>query len=326
MHRRIFRWLAVLATAAMVAGTGAAAASAAPVIVPKAVHVAKDGTAGIEALHGNSVRNIGATLTTSSPALNIGGVGTGGLGDQLCDPNTGFGLQLGLTSNGSSFTVEYAAGILPGAAQFVCEGNGVLQSPHVMNANLTGIAVGDEVKLFTSFRNYRLGHRHHHYWRGRATFQAFDSTTGAGPYTARVWTKADWDLSSAGAGVQQNTTLTSACTPVANPVFVPPILSSTPNGPDGSAYNTGFPLFLPVGSGACNELADFYNVFTNGPFGIFGSGRGLTETGQWNEVYTSGGGLKANAAIVATNDTLYPAVPFSSSPSEFDVYAGQVVG
>lgn len=307
----------------MMAFGSAGIASAAPSIVPSAVHTASEGTSGIEALHGNTMSNMGATIVTSPAALNIGGVGQGGIGEQLCDPNTGQGLQIGLTSNGSSFSVEYAIGTLAGAAKFVCEGDGVLANPHVLNANLTGIGVGDVVKVYESFRNvlrYRWAKTHWvRMWQGRATFQAYDQSTGSGPYTAYVRTAPIWNLDSAGAGVQQNTTLLSACTPVV-PMgsFFSPNQSTTGDNEYNEAY-TG-------GSGACNLVAAFSNIFTDGNItGVLGTGPGLTVTGQWNEVVTTGGGLPGNAALVATNDTLSPDFQ-SFSPSSLDVFAGQVTG
>lgn len=265
--------------------------------------VVKGGTAGYYGI--GSFENIGATVTPRAAAVNIGGVGTGGIGTQLCDPNNGFGLQLGLVSNGSTFTVEYAAGTLAGASADACVGNGVLANPHVIHQNLASVQVGDPVQLYTSFTNYRTtvkvkSGKHwvtKHVWRGRATFEAFDWNS-VESYSATVsGLAADWSLSNAGAGVQQDTTGMSACTPV-------------------TAHYTG-------GSGACNDVADFSGVFVNGFGGLFGGGPGLASHPAI-QVITTGGGLKANAATVAPNDTLTPTSGLGES--SFSVFAGEVLG
>jgi hypothetical protein len=283
-----------------------------------------DGTAGYYTQTGLAVHDIGAAIDPNAAALNIGGVGTGGIGTQICDPNNGFGLQLGLVSNGKSFSVEYATGTLKGAHADNCVGNGVLVHPHVLNANLTGLPVGDQVLIYTSYGTYKQTTGTKAQGRGKrfgkATFQATDSL-GFETYSATVWKlPVDGALDMAGAGVQQDTTGMSACTPLYafdgnvtphNDHLTPPLAA-----PDMVDY-TG-------GSGACNDVADFSGVFLNGQFGLFGFGPGLATFGQTHQVVTTGGGLKVNAAVVAPNDTLTP----SSGPGEsmFSVYAGQVIG
>jgi hypothetical protein len=327
------------ATGLVLAGVGVAGvgvASAAPAIVhPDALHSQSDGTAGIEANKGISAKSIGATVIAAPAFQNIGAVGKGGGGTQLCDPNNGFGLQLGLTATGpSTDTVEYAAGTLAGAAKNVCEGNGVLDNPHVLNANLSGISQGDTIQLYTHFFNTKVkschwvgpkGHAHrvcNHVWQGRATFQAYDATTGEGVYTAYVHTAADWNLGSVGAGIQQDTTGLSACTPLVTAAFSPN-QSTTSSAETGAGY---FPPAEPlgIGSGACNLVIAFSKVIVDGP-GIFETfGAGLTATGAWNEITTTGGGLPQNAVVVGTNGTLFPMSGFGAS--SLDVFAGQVLG
>jgi hypothetical protein len=345
MRRIMITLFTALATAGLVA-LGAVPAGAA--VIPQ-VHVVGNGEAGYSAAFGNSFANEGSTVITDPAALNIGGVGEGGIGQQMCDPNNGFGLQLGLTSNGSAFTVEYATGILPSANVYNCEGNGLLTGPVVLHLALTGIAVGDHVQLFTKFRNYRssvwhkghwssctIGGKNHvvirhciwhpghftHPWAGRATFQAFDLTSGFDVFTANVKTAADWNIDEAGFGIEQDTTGMSACTPVAGfGVAVP----TAPVSPTSGITPTGYSLpavgHNPASSGACNDVADFTQVFTDG-FGLGLPGFGLAFAPATSQVVTTGGALAANAAIVAPNYTLAPgAGPASSS---FSVYAGQV--
>jgi hypothetical protein len=326
--RKIATLLAAGSAAAMLAlgSTGAANASVAVPSPDGAVlHYAGDGTSGVEALLGDSAYNIGATVVASPSFLNVGGVGTGGGGVQLCDPDNGFAVQLGLTSNGSTDSVQYAAGVLTGAAKYACEGNGVLpasQAKEFPTGNLNGIANGDQVLLYASFHNVRVyvgGRRHRHReWQGRADLTAFDATTGAGPYNAYIKTAADWNMDSAGAGVQQNTTLVSACTPA--------VASGTDFVPDQSTTGNAEAGQDPGGSGACNLVMAFSNVFVNEPGGnIFASGPGLTQTGFWNDVDTTGGGISSNVALASTNSTLDPAVK-STSASALDVFAGDPTG
>jgi hypothetical protein len=126
-----------------------------------------------------------------------------------------------------------------------------------------------------------------------------DVTSGFEVYSARVNTRYDFQLDSAGVGVQQDTTGMSAC----------------PNST----------LHYPApggGTGACNDVADFSGVFANGSGGIFGSGYGLA---NWNavQVITTGGGLKANAAIVAPDDSITPSS--GTGESSLSVFAGEVL-
>jgi hypothetical protein len=300
------------------------AMSAGAALVPP-YQAVSDGTAGYYTQTGLTVHDVGAVISTNPAALNIGGVGTGGIGTQICDPNNGFGLQLGLVSNGKTFTVEYATGTLKGANADNCVGNGVLVSPHVLNANLTGLPVGDAVTVYTSYSVYKKTNgtkkqgRGQHF--GAATFQATDAN-GFETYSATVWKlPVDNSLDMAGAGVQQDTTGMSACTP---------LYAFDGNLTPHNDHNTG-PVLLSGttvdytgGSGACNDVADFSSVFINGHFGIFGFGPGLATFGQTHQVVTTGGGLKANAAVVAPNDTLTPGS--GSGESVFSVYAGQVIG
>jgi hypothetical protein len=309
LRRKIFTTAVAAASLCglALAGTGAANASVHPKIVASQYQVVKDGTAGYYDVAGLSVHNIGASVTPQLAAENIGGVGQGGIGTQLCDPNNGWGMQEGLVSNGSTFSVDYAVGTLAGASADGCVGNGVLANPHVLNANLTGLMPGDTVQLYMSYGTYKKTNGTKAQGKGKtfgaATFQAFDATTGFEVYTDIVWKlPVDGSLNSAGAGIQQDTTGLSANTPLNCSYY--------------DAAGEGC-------SGASNDVADFSGVFVNGSHGIFGGGHGLATFGDAVQVITTGGGLKINAATVAPNDSLTPTSGFGES--DFSVYAGQVL-
>ena len=319
---------AVLAGVASVIALGAATLPASANVLTQ-YQAVSNGTAGYYAI--GSFHNLGAVIHTDVAGVNIGGVGKGGIGSQLCDPNTGFALQIGETSNGTTFSIQYAAGVLKGAAADNCVGDGVLPNPHILHSLLTGVPAGDNVQTYIQFRNVRVtvGSRHHRHrvWQGRALFQAFDTTSGFELYSKWVATQADWSLDSAGVGIQQDTTGMSACTPVFPYSPGAPLTGAVSPWTTGVVYNsTGVAGSLTGsggGSGACNDVTDFSQVFANGVGGIFGTGLGLT---HWSavQVITTGGGLKANAAIVAPNDTIKPD-PSVPAESAFSVYAGQVL-
>jgi hypothetical protein len=237
-------------------------------------------------------------------------VGTGGIGAQLCDPNTGFGLQIGEVSNGSTFSVEYATGVLKGANADNCVGNGVLANPHVLNKALTGLPQGDSVQVWIHTWTYVKTNpgvgRGNTFKAG--VFEAFDVSSGFEIWTSPVqWKLPDANLSNAGVGVQQNTTGLSSCTPIP--------MSYTNN--------------YVGGSGACNDVADFSGVWAwagsdhrHVPLIGSATARGLA---HWNaiQVVTTGGGLKGNIATVAPDDSLLPTT--GTMQSSFSVYAGNVI-
>jgi len=328
---RTRRLLALAAAAALPLAGGLGAVSSAPAsaaVLPQ-VHVISNGAAGYSAAFGNAFDNMGANVITAPAGLDIGGVGIGGIGIQGCDPNTGFGLQVGETSDGSAFTVEYATGILQGAAADHCVGNPLLAGPHVLNANLTGIPVGDDVQVFWSFHNVRVWecksvkhHRRcHRRWQGRAKFQAIDLTSGFEVYSANINTAPDWNLTEAGVGVEQDTTGLSACTPTAGiGVAVP----TAPVSPTSGLTPTGYSLppagYGPASSGACTLVASFAEVFTDG-HGLGLPGFGLAFAPETTQVVTTAGGLAVNAATVAPDYTLNPTA--GPAPSALSVYAGE---
>jgi hypothetical protein len=303
-RNKIFAAVGLGAAAVLALGTGSA--FAAPASHPDAVHAQSNGTAGIESLHGNQIRNIAAQMVAQPAFENIGGLGQGGAGVQLCDPDNGFGLQVGLVSNGSTDTVDYALGTLTGAASRKCEGNGVLPvaDAHTLG-ELSGIGIGDTVDVYAEFHNV-FAHwtnskgKHRSGWRGRARFEAADITTGDLYTSPWYHTSADDGLVSGGAGLEQDTQLISANSP------------TTPEDGYISAAENPAIVF-------CHVRTDTRGMLE------YGSGEGLTVTDLWNDVYTSAGGLSANPALVATNDTLTPGTQ-SSTPSSFTVFVGNPVG
>lgn len=309
------RLLTGLAAFFAVAGLALGTAGGASASVQPNAQFNSIGTTGYDAI-GGPFHSIGAVVSTDSSAENIGGVGTGGIGVQLCDPNDGYGLQLGLVESGTSlhpaFSVDYQAGTLAGAASDSCVGNGVLPAPHVLNANLTAIPDGDSVYLYIRYWNqgtrtwhhgYWAGKKHHRYWvrgyytygtTGKALFQAFDASTGFEVYSATLNVKAGQYFDNAGGGVEQNTTLVSANTPTVP--FVTPTFTS----------------------GAENDVADFTGVGVNGP-DWYTPGTGLAHYFS-NEVVSSPGSLAANPTLADAHNSITPTS--GSSASAFSVYAG----
>lgn len=308
----------LIALPALVAAAGIAlgSAGAASASVQPNAQFNSIGTTGYDAI-GGPFHSIGAVVSTDPAADNIGGVGTGGIGVQLCDPNDGYGLQLGLVESGTSlhpsFSVDYQAGTLAGAASDSCVGNGVLPAPKTLNANLTAIPEGDSVYLYIRYWNagtrtwhhgYWTGRRHHRRWHrghytygttGRALFQAFDASTGFEVYSATLNVKAGQWFDNGGGGVEQNTTLVSANTPTVP--FVTPTFTS----------------------GADNDVADFTKAGVDGP-NWYTPGIGLTHYFS-NEVVSSPGSLAANPTLAdAHNSITNPGGSFL--PSSFSVYAG----
>jgi len=326
MHYKIAAAAFVAAGALTLAGGSAALASVKPAdLNTTAPEFNSIGTTGYDAI-GGPFHSVGAIVTTSPAADNIGGVGTGGIGVQLCDPNNGYGLQLGLVQTGTSskptFSVDYQAGTLAGAAADSCVGNGVLPEPKTLNANLTGLANGDAVALYISYykgsksvwieghwvpgkwvgsgkgrhwvQGFWVPGHHERVATGKALFQAFDETAGFEVYSATLNVPAGEWFDNAGAGVEQNTTLVSANTPVVD-YFAPAFVS-----------------------GADNPVASFTETGVNS-YAWYEAGTGFADYFS-NEVVSSPGSLAANPTLADAGNTLAPTT--GSSPSSFQVFAG----
>ena len=304
---------AALAAFALTAGSAAAA------VGPNIVTIGS-GEAGYYAVSGSSFRNVGFTEQPLAAATNIGGVGRGGIGGQLCDPNNGEAIQAGLVANRDlkTFTVEYATGILSGANVDNCVGNPLLTGPVALHATtLSGVAVSDHVQVLISFQNHKVTVRHpghwtscfrgkgakrhlvvhcrwhRHFftrvWKGEGKVQAFDTDSGTEVYsTGWLAMGPDWNMDHAGVGIQQDTTGMSA-----GAITAPP-------GYDGTHG--------PTGTGAVNPVVTFSNVFANGT-GLGGIGAPLSSPFfSAFQVATAAGANKANPAIVAPNDSGLPGI------------------
>jgi hypothetical protein len=353
--RRSAVFLAAVPLAALTAMAAAAAASAG--VNANAVQVVGNGDAGYSVTHSEPFANAGATLTPTPLALNVGTLSgmtnTGGIGLQLCDPNNGFGGQVGEVSTGSAMNVEFAYGTLAGAASDNCVGNPLLTNhAELHHTTLSGIPVTDTVDVFASFRNVRVpvwhpghwagkgrnrhwvpGHRTHK-WQGRFKFQAQDETSGFEIYSSPwIHTAADWNLNEAGFGVQQDTNGLSADTPATCPNGTAAGISEAagffnPPLPNACPVHAGLPLYNgttgPDGTGAHAALVSFTGAFVNGD--------GLTLppccgappfifTSNIHEVATTGNGVHANPATTAPNNS------FSGGPYSFGFtdYVGNVI-
>lgn len=329
----------LLTAAAAVLGLALTALPASAAVVPT-VRLARNGTAGYYT-PSSGVSALGSTVMGTNAILNMGGVGFGGVGQQLCDPTTGLVGQEGLTTNGSTVSVEWKTGNFGFSLDGTCVGNGVLPFPNNFKSAgsvvLTGLSPTDPVQLYTNYRTLFV----HNVWcspwpnaecreqlipKGLFTFQAFDVNVGD-VFHAFKWVT-PWAHLEPGVGIQQDTTGMSACTPVTPKFAAVPLSFSEPavDDPTPTGYSN---LSGPNGSGACVDVAEIWGVNVNGD-GIFSdSGIGLADSGVAGlgpaiQVATTGGALRGNAAIVAPNNTLTPTG--GSGDSSFDVFAGQVIG
>jgi hypothetical protein len=354
--------MAAVAGAAVLVAVGTAAAS----VNTNAVQTVSNGSAGYSVTNGVQMRNAGVQIVTTPAALNIGHPSgtsnTGGAGEQLCDPNNGFGAQIGEISTGKAFDVEFAYGTLTGAAADNCVGDGLLTgATHFGTSTLTGLAVGDQVDVFASFKNVKAEVRHPGHWtscvrhgktikkchwhrafftkewQGRLKFQAQDETAGFEVYASPwIHTAADWNLTEAGFGVQQDTNGLSADTPVTCPDGTTSVPGGGPPGPitpaptgnacapvSGAARYNG--LTGPDGTGAHSALVSFNTAFVNGvglalpPFTF--SSPPILAYGI-HEVTTTGNGLNANPATTAPNSSFHTSSPWTFG---FEDFVGNVI-
>lgn len=234
--RRSAVFLAATATAVLTAA-GAANAANPPNNLP---HYGKSGVAGYEYTANHALNHLTLVINPDATFVNIGAVGVGGAGGQLCDPNNGYVAQEGVVATSATTeSVDYQAGVLGGCADF-----GVLQNPLQVNAALSSIPLGDSVQVWMSHHNVTTttghkGHwkygrevgkgRHRHWQRYRfphwikgnlhkvtATkilFQAQDVTSNGEVFSKTITAPAKEYFDSTGVGVQQDTTGMSACTP-----------------------------------------------------------------------------------------------------------------
>lgn len=342
--------VAAVATAGGFALAGASAAGAANGPLQSSVRLVSNGTAGYY-VQTDGTNSIGATVKGAGALLNIGGANLGGAGVQLCDPNTNYAAQLGLVPSGTTVSVMWQAGTLGGN----CVGKGVLPNPNNFLAAgvpvLTGMPVSDVYNLWIGNRvllvhnvwcstNPNARCRHHLIFRSLLTFKAVDTTQNADVFTAIKWTAPHWGgFANAGAGIQQDLQMVSACGPAADSKSDPTLtcgtvaaeaaedvadafapLSAEESGYDATNGDT-------AGSGANNLVVQFKDVNLNGG-GVFSSSAiGLNDTvtglGPDVQVATSALALPANPTVVAPDNTLDPK---ATGPSQFEVFAGNPIG
>jgi hypothetical protein len=153
------RRLALAAAALGLAGAAALGTTAAAHADPAGIGVVQN-TAGEAGYFVNSnnhtrIRDAQATIPVVNQIKNLNGTGTndGGLGPELCDPNTGFADQLGVLWDGTAFQVEYGYGTLaPGSDPCIQSGllQGMTSHLHLMNA--PAVNLGDVLRFDLFFQ------------------------------------------------------------------------------------------------------------------------------------------------------------------------------
>lgn len=127
----------------------APAASADPVGVG-VVHNVK-GEAGYYANDNGHTRfrDVQAQVGVTNGIKNLDGAGgLGGLGVELCDPNTGYSVQLGVQWNGSRFVVQYGHGVLGDlSGSDPCIMSGLVSGPTTLAPVALNPAVGDQLSF-----------------------------------------------------------------------------------------------------------------------------------------------------------------------------------
>lgn len=147
------------------------------------------------------IRDAQSTVKVTAQIKNLNGLlnNEGAVGNELCDPNTGYAAQIGVLWDGSKFQVEYGYGTL-NPNDDACIQSGLLNglTSHIL---FTGLhpALGDSVHLDVFFQPYNW-----HYLQ----FTACDTTQDI-CRQAKVFT--GWhDFYEAGIGAVTNNTLLTA--------------------------------------------------------------------------------------------------------------------
>jgi hypothetical protein len=139
-----------LAAAGILAVSGAAAWAGTALADPPGIGVVANhsGEAGyfVNSNNHTRIRDAQATITANGHVVNLNGTGNndGGLGPELCDPNTGYADQLGLLWDGGAFQVEYGYGTLA-ANNDPCIQSGLLQglTSHLHLMNIPAVGLND---------------------------------------------------------------------------------------------------------------------------------------------------------------------------------------
>lgn len=150
------RYFALAGAVAVAAGLGLAAPAAHADPVGVGVVHNTQGEAGYFANDNGQTRfrYVQATIQVTNQIKFLDGTGgNGGVGTELCDPNTGYSIQLGVQWNGSQFVVRYGAGnLLPGADPCIQSGL-VLSPPPVTLAPLALNPVTGDQLSFAEYYN-----------------------------------------------------------------------------------------------------------------------------------------------------------------------------
>jgi hypothetical protein len=158
MNKRI----ALLAIPAVVAGAlafAAAPAHADPAGVPVVQNAA--GEAGYFANDNGQTRfrDVRAQVDVTNQIKNLNGAvnNLGGVGVELCDPNTGYAAQLGVQWNGTAFVVQYGHGNL-GNMSDPCIQSGLVSNPTPLSPLAIHPATGDHLQFEIFYQP--VGHHH----------------------------------------------------------------------------------------------------------------------------------------------------------------------
>lgn len=156
-----FRKIAVLAASAVAIGGFALTATPAHAN-PPGVNVVQNtkGEAGYFAKDNGQTRfrYVQGTVGVTNQIKNLDGTsGNGGVGAELCDPNTGYSIQLGVQWTGSRFQVSYGHGILGDlSGSDPCIMSGLVSGPTPLAPIALNPVAGDQV----SFAIYYDPHSH----------------------------------------------------------------------------------------------------------------------------------------------------------------------
>jgi hypothetical protein len=114
-------------------------------------------------------RDVRAQLDVTNQIKNLNGSNTnlGGVGVELCDPNSGYAAQLGVQWNGSAFVVQYGHGAL-GNMSDPCIQSGLVSNPTPLSPLAIHPVTGDHLQ-FEIY--YSPAGRHH-----SITFNVCDTT------------------------------------------------------------------------------------------------------------------------------------------------------
>lgn len=159
MLKRYFAIIASVLTIGLgVVGFASSAAQANPVHVGIVQNLkGESGYAANDNGH-TRFRYVQAQIGVTSQLKNLDGPGgLGGAGVELCDPNTGYSVQLGIQWTGTRFVVQYGHGVLGDlAGSDPCIMSGLVSGPTPLSPIALNPNVGDQV----TFNIYYNPHSH----------------------------------------------------------------------------------------------------------------------------------------------------------------------